>query len=513
MSRAQGGVMPPSGLIAGVVLAALALVPLAEVWRQSPDLRHGWAAALLIVYLWWERSAEQPAARPREKLSPGWWILAVFMGLAALPMRLLLTPFALWPLMLWAYVALLVGGAALAAWLRAGWPGVRWLLAPCGILVSALPWPAGFETFVIYPLREAMAGLAAEVSNLLGRPALAVGTTVRLPSGWVGIDEACGGIRSLQACLMMALFFGEWFRFSWSRRLVLIACGVGAALAGNFSRVLFLSLSAGSGGEAAVHRAHDTAGWVALGASLLITGGAAWRWAGWRWPEVVASSPASATPVRAPGTAWLAVLVGLLVVNEAGTRWWFARGAREHAAVTRWTVALPESHWSFVADPLGDFAAEMLRPDFFTSGHWQGERNLELAAYYIEWRRGQVARFLPFAHNPTVCLPLSGCELVESLEQIDVTWRGLDIPFQAYRFNRRGEDLWVAFTIWDPVRARPLAEPGEYDPRTWWTGRWAEVVERRENQPAQLLTLSLGNVRGEPRELLRSKLVELLTTP
>jgi hypothetical protein len=197
---------------------------------------------------------------------------------------------------------------------------------------------------------------------------------------------------------------------------------------------------------------------VALGASLLITGGVAWRWAGWRWPEVVASSPASATPVRAPGAAWLAVLVGLLVVNEAGTRWWFARGAREHAAATRWTVALPESHWSFVADPLGDFAAEMLRPDFFTSGHWQGERNLELAAYYIEWRRGQVARFLPFAHNPTVCLPLSGCELVESLGQIDVTWRGLDIPFQAYRFNRRGEDLWVAFTLWDPVRARPLAD-------------------------------------------------------
>ena len=37
-----------------------------------------------------------------------------------------------------------------------------------------------------------------------------MGTSVRLGNGWVGVDDACGGIRSLQACVMIGLFFGEW---------------------------------------------------------------------------------------------------------------------------------------------------------------------------------------------------------------------------------------------------------------------------------------------------------------
>ena len=494
-------------VVATVLLAGLLLIPLAEVWRQSPDLRHGWAAVLLVIYLWWERQAERPPVIFRERLTFGWWGTALAIGLLALPLRLLLAPFSLWATIMWAYALLVALAAAGAAWLRAGWAGVRWLLAPCLILVSALPWPGSFEQGVILPLREAMAALTAEVSNLLGQPAIAVGTSVRLASGWVGIDEACGGIRSLQACVMIALFFGEWFRFSWSRRLVLLGCGVGSALSGNFSRVLFLSLQAG--GAEAVHRVHDVAGWVALGGSLLLTAWVAFRWAGYRFPSYAPQSRRPDMAYRSPAGAWLAVVVALLVLDEAGARWWFARGQAVRADIPQWTVALPAEQVTFVREPLGELAAEMLRPDFYIAGRWQEDREVEVAAYYIEWRRGQVARFLPFLHNPTVCLPMAGCELVETLGEVPVLFQGLKIPFRAYKFRRAGQDLWVAFTIWDPSRGQPLIQPADGFIRSkWWRERWQEVFEAREDQPAQLFTLAIVGGHGEAILALKKALEE-----
>jgi exosortase len=495
MSQVSPVRSPVLGLVATAGLAGLLLVPLAEVWRQSTDLRHGWAAALLVIYLWWERQGERPPMVLRERLGAGWWIAAAAIGVLALPLRLLLTPFSLWPTVLWVYTLLVIATAAGAAWLRAGRAGVNWLLAPCIILVSALPWPASFEQGVILPLRGVIAGLAAEVSNLLGHPAIAVGTSVQLASGWVGIDEACGGIRSLQACVMIALFFGEWFQFSWVRRLVLVGCGVGSALVGNFSRVQFLSLKAGD--EAAIHRAHDAAGWVALIVSLLLTAWVAFRWAGYR-------IPACALPTKGPAGyrslagAWLAVVVAMLALNEAGTRWWFARSQAARSSLSQWTVTWPDKSAGFVREPLAEVAAEMLRPDAYMAARWQEDREVAVAAYYIEWRRGQVARFLPFLHNPTVCLPMAGCELVKTLGEIPVRWQGGVIPFSAYKFRRAGVELWVAFTIWDPSRGRPLGQTSDgFDRGQWWRERWREVAEGREHQPAQLFTLVITGGKGD----------------
>ncbi|HXC63712.1 MAG TPA: exosortase/archaeosortase family protein, partial [bacterium] len=220
-----------------MVGAALLAVPLSRAWKIAPDLGHGWAAPLLVAYLWWERWAERPALRPG-RISPLGWALAGTAVAVALPLRLLLTPFPLWPALVWAYALLLVGLALGAAALLAGRPGAKWLGGPLIVLAAALPWGTQLEQHIIYPLREGMASITAETCNLIGRPAIAAGTSLRLGGGWVGVDEACGGIRSLEASVMLALFFGEWLRFSWRRRAALVGLGVLAALLGNFFRIL-----------------------------------------------------------------------------------------------------------------------------------------------------------------------------------------------------------------------------------------------------------------------------------
>lgn len=471
-------------------LALLWLSPVVVSWHDSADLGHAWAVPLLMGYLWWERWGERPATLARAAVPAGWWVLVVILAVVELPLRLLLTPFPLWPAVLALFTALAAAVALGAAWLAAGRAGLRWLAGPLLLLVSALPAPSVVESAVIIPLREVMAGLAAEISNLAGHPAVAVGTSVRLATGWVGIDEACGGIRSLQACFMIGLFFGEWYRFSLGRRVVLAGLGVLAALLGNFGRVIFLSLRANAGMDA-VHAAHDTAGWVAMGLSLLLTGWLACHWAGYRWPQQrILARPAT---MPSPARWWLAAVVLLFAVNEAGTRWWFARGEAARVVIPQWTASLPEKHWSFQPSPLTETARDMLRPDVYRAGSWRTGSDTRAWAYYVEWHRGQVARFLPFLHNPTVCLPLSGCELVGTLEHIKVRWAGGEIEFFAYKFRRLQEDMLVAFTIWDPSRGQPLqAMEKTGSANAWWRQQWKEVTEARQNQPAQLLTVSIS---------------------
>lgn len=497
-------------VFAAIGLAASWLVAAIASWQNAPDLGHSWVVPLLMAYLWWERWPERPETNARQ-VRAGWWLLAMTLVLVALPLRLVLVPYPLWPMILTVYTALMALIGMLAAWLIAGGKGVRWLTPPMILMASALPIPALVESRLIVPLREFLAGLAAEISNLLGQPALAVGTSVKLTNDWVGVDEACGGIRSLQACLMVGLFFGEWYRLNWSRRLSLVAVGLILAVGGNFARVLFLSLRAGDG-IAAVSEVHDISGWVAMITSLGVTGWLACHWAGYRWPAVGRreSRPGGGFAV---GWVWLAVVVLGLGLNEAGARWWFARGEAERGSVARWTAHLPEDHWSFVGQPLGDAARDMLRPDDFRAGFWRLESGEMASSYFVEWRTGQIARFVPFMHNPTVCLPLAGCELVSTLDPIVVQWEEGEISFFAYKFHRLGEYLLVAFTIWDPTRGQALVKQGEGQTQLeFWRGRWAEVAEARKDQPAQLLTVTIpwqNNASEQMKDLLQSLVVPI----
>ena len=477
-----------------LALAAAWVLPVRVAWQNSPDLGHAWAVPLLMAYLWWERWAERPALRAPVGWPAGaWWVLAGLLVAIEFPLRLFLTPFPLWPVVLALYTALFLAVALLGAWRLAGAAGVRWLAGPLILVLSVLPVPSLLENGLIVPLRTVWAALAAEISNLLGYPALAYGTSVRLGSGWVGIDDACGGIRSLQACVMIALFFGEWYRFRWTRRLALVGVGVGAALLGNFGRVLFLSLRA-LGGAGAVESAHDVAGWIAMAASLVLTGWLACWWGGYKFPAQVRAARPAGAAARSPAALWLAALALAFAAGDLGTRLWFARGEHlRRASIPQWTAAFPTRHWSYrPGPPLNEAARDLLRPDYFVAATWRADAETAVSAYYVEWRRGQVARSVPFLHNPTVCLPIAGCELSATLAPIPVPWAHGTIPFHAYRFRRAGEEILVAFTIWDPARGRPLNQPGELTSWSeWYRMQWAEVREARQNQPAQMLTISI----------------------
>src|SRR5258708_3331714 len=63
---------------------------------------------------------------------------------------------------------------------------------------------------------------AAETLARLGLPSVLHGNIIEVSRGMVGIDDACSGIRSFQATLMIALFFGELYSLRLARRMLCV---------------------------------------------------------------------------------------------------------------------------------------------------------------------------------------------------------------------------------------------------------------------------------------------------
>jgi hypothetical protein len=196
----------------------------------------------------------------------------------------------------------------------------------------------------------------------------------------------------------------------------------------------------------------------------------------------------------------IAAVVALISL-EGATRWWYGHGhkqvANDHA---QWTAVLPLDAPTFEPQLLTDRAEEMLRPDRFTAGAWTGVDGVRRMANYVEWYQGQAARHAPFFHNPTVCLPASGAELVDSLGTIEVTVGDQVIPFESYIFRQLNRELVVAFTIWDPSTGGPLHLPNEHPNwRAWFRDQWGAVAEAKQHQPAQLLAFAMEGRENEAR--------------
>lgn len=141
-------------------------------------------------------------------------------------------------------------------------PALVWLIsAP---LVSAVE-----SQLSLFLLRKVVTVVSA-VFDLLGLPIEQQGNVLVLPTGKVGVEDACSGIRSLTGCLFAGSFLAAAFvdRF-WPKALLVIAA-LGLAFLANLVRGLFLTGWAYHYGPDAIGgTAHDIAGYSVLGLTVL----------------------------------------------------------------------------------------------------------------------------------------------------------------------------------------------------------------------------------------------------
>ena len=198
-------------------------------------------------------------------------MLAVGFGLALLLLpgvRLLLEPFPGWPLAEWLHAALLAALALAVLAAHEGWRCARHFIWPVLLGFAALPWPAFIASGAMGDLRVGLSHGLAELFSLAGLPAVANGTIIQTARGSVGIEEACGGIRSLQAAIVVALAIGELHRDRLRRRLAWLLAGAGLAVACNALRLATLVWLCARGGTEEVAIWHDRLDWIEMAGAI-----------------------------------------------------------------------------------------------------------------------------------------------------------------------------------------------------------------------------------------------------
>ena len=466
-------------LLAG--LWAWAIAGCWDEWADNPMYSYGWFVPPLLVFFAWRRLDEPFAGRepflastlPRR---PGTIALVAFaLAFLVLPVELLRNELPDDRLNNWFLAALAVGSTL---WIAAivGGPRLAVTLAfPIAFFLTAVAWPKRYESPVTVGLQKFVAAVIVEIMHVLGIHATPQGTTIYLRNGPVGIAEACSGVRSLQASLMISLAIGELFFLRWGRRVLLVALCAGVAAFLNLSRTLTLCLITEYRGNEAMEKAHDYIGdgmllilpviaWV-LGRFLATPSG------------VVATDPPPKKPAPdapAPPPSWwqrlrrqestldwsrlpnflpaLAVgAVGFLtyhvwlhvldVRNPPQQAPYFYDRAETDPSIKKETTR--EDIWAALSPTSG---GQFIVPE---SAAASGFANL----YHFFWKPAAANRWVT-GHRPDVCMPAGGWEKDGPVEPVEVEFNGHRLRLSAFRFTspgRRALQLWGIWRNGEPI--------------------------------------------------------------
>ncbi|MFN2507793.1 MAG: exosortase/archaeosortase family protein [Chthoniobacterales bacterium] len=445
-------------------------------WSVNPQYGYGWTVPFLAGYIFWRRWQRAPArAEPVSALLP---VLAM-IGAATLlvPVRLIQEANPDWRLLSWtmalAGIAISLGGTYLAG-------GIRWLrhfAFPFLFFLVAVPWPTQFEQAVIQTLMRAVASINVEVLNAIGISAVQMGNVIEVGSGFVGIDEACTGVRSLQATFMVSLFLGEFYSFSAGRRLILVIAGALLAFTCNLVRTFLLVHVAEQQGTAAIKSWHDPAGLTILMACLFGLWGVSMLLGG---ASQVAPAPARAETRRAfrlPRLLLVCLLL-LTVAAEAGTQIWYGLSEARAARVEPWSVAWPTEARNWKQIPIADQAQELLRYNEGGGGTWSGPDGRQWTMYFFKWLPGRTAGLFIKNHRPDVCLPASGMTLRGGVQNKLLSVNGVTLPIRSYVFENGPSVLHVYYCYWDgsPPETAPQ------DQETWTAAGRLDAVRRGKRE-------------------------------
>lgn len=213
-----------------------------NMWTNSgPDWEHCMLVPLIVAGLvYWKR--EEIGRAPVVPFPAAPALLLLVLGGYWIGSRIDLTAFSF----LLLHFTL---GVAILHFL--GWPVLRAVLLPYLFLVFAWPFPF-MESLVAFPLRLIMSQVSYVFLNGIGIDCIKIGTAIvsapehayGIPQGAkfaVDIANPCSGIRSLFALMMISALGAIVLMPPGWRQLVVFACSVPMAVAGNFVRILMLT--------------------------------------------------------------------------------------------------------------------------------------------------------------------------------------------------------------------------------------------------------------------------------
>jgi exosortase len=475
--------------LAGIALWLLLVRQLSVEWSVNAQYAYGWSVPFLMLYLLGERWRTRPVpGGERRAAIPG--LIAGFLLFLLFPVRLVQEANPEWRLVSWVLAFQVVGISLAAIWLAGGRPWLRHFAFPLLFFLTAVPWPVPLENEFVQHLMRLTATWTIEGLHWCGVEALQRGNLIQLSSQILGIDEACSGVRSLQATLMLSLFLGEFYRFGWMHRLALAGGGLLVAFLTNVGRAFILSMVAERNGPSSFHRWHDPAGFAILAVCLL----SLWLLARSLAPghgSVRETPPApGAGALRLISGRVLAAVAAWMALAEIGTEAWYRAHERAAPPKLAWSVSWPVANPTFKKTPIPEATHAILRDNEGRSGSWTAPDGSRWQMFFLRWDPGRNAAQLARNHNPQVCLPALGNVLEADLGLREITVQGVPLIFHAYVFRSRGEPLHVFQCLWEARSVGENMDPRENgSPRS----RMRAVAQGRRHLGQQMLELA---VRG-----------------
>jgi exosortase len=496
-----------SGLVFFALLWLEVINHLKSEWSLNPQYGYGWTVPFAAIYLLWKRWPERPA--PRSPDSRAWpLILMVLCGLTFFPVRFVAAANPDWRLISWTLALIAVTISLSVVYFAGGRPWLRYFAFPFLFFLVAVPWPAYAEQLVVQNLMRAVTAINVSLLNIIGVPALQHGNVIEVGSGLIGIEEACSGVRSLQATLMISLFLGELYMFNVARRILLLIAGAALAFLCNLVRTAVLVWVGAKRGTHAIESWHDPAGLTILLVCLIGL-----------WLLSLAmrhqSNPAA---LSGPGNRWpfriswplLLSLSLWILLAEVGVQMWY-RSHRSAVTDSRWTVRWPSFENGYKLVPVAPEAQNILRYDEGGGAAWDTSDGRRWMMYFFRWLPGRTAALFVKIHRPDVCLPASGLTMNRDDGIRLLTVNGVNLPIRSYRFDDHGAPLHVFYCYWDARSA--YKDTGAAQEEDWSaSGRVRAALKGQREIGAQMLEVVVWGYEddGEADQALQRQLAQVI---
>ncbi len=265
-------------ILLGFLLAAYApiLPELYHNWMNDPNNSHGILVPLISLYFAWIKRYElRDALRkttdnvltPLHNFRPE-RVTANRHFLTSRSMGLLITIFGI---ML--YITSLLGAVAVSARLslvivlvgliifNLGINIFNILIFPLFLLFFMVPVPTSFVSLFSVPLQLFVSKVSTFIIQLLSIPAYREGNMLYFASTQLEVAEACSGIRSIFAYLMLGTIFAYLIKRDWTKRWILLVSTIPMAIFVNMIRVTGTGILAHFfGGQVALGFLHEFSG-------------------------------------------------------------------------------------------------------------------------------------------------------------------------------------------------------------------------------------------------------------
>jgi len=153
---------------------------------------------------------------------------------------------------------------------RARWGLALLFVFPALIWMLSAPMVDFLERQVSLILLNRVASVVFWVFDVLGYTLIRQGNVLQLPTGDVGVEDACSGIRSLTGCLFAGSFLAAVFLDRFWKKVLMVGMAMLFAFLMNILRSLFLTAWAYQNGADSISgTVHDATGYAVLGLTLV----------------------------------------------------------------------------------------------------------------------------------------------------------------------------------------------------------------------------------------------------